>query len=290
MLFVDGIGLGPCKPESNPFCADLPGFEALSGGLRWVSGSSVNEPHRLFRAIDANLGLEGLPQSGTGQATLFTGINCAQLAGRHYGPYPHSATRKALRESSIFQRVGPERCAFANAYPPRFFAWVERMKRWPVTTRACLDAGVQIRTIEDLEAGRGIAADVTGRGLARHLGLAVTEVSPAEAANRLLGLAETHAFTLFEVFHTDKAGHAQDRELAARILSPLDGLLQALVEQRGEGLTIVLTSDHGNLEDLSVKTHTRHPVPLAVLGPGAPSFASVTDLTGVTPAIAELLG
>ena len=59
----------------------------------------------VFRAIDARLGVEGLPQSGTGQAALFTGVNAPRLAGRHYGPYPHSKTRPALTADNVFSRI-----------------------------------------------------------------------------------------------------------------------------------------------------------------------------------------
>jgi len=37
---------------------------------------------------------------------------------------------------------------------------------------------------------------------------------------------------------------------------------------------VILTSDHGNLEDLSVKTHTRNPVPTLLWGLGAADAAS----------------
>jgi 2,3-bisphosphoglycerate-independent phosphoglycerate mutase len=289
LVFVDGIGLGPVS-DANPFSKPQPGFSDFSFGHAWTAGVSKSGPNVSFSGIDACLGLEGLPQSGTGQASLYTGINCVQLAGRHYGPFPHSATREALRKQNIFVRVGPTRCTFANAYPPRFFEWVERTKRYPVTTQACLDAGIEIRTTVDLEAGQGVAADITGKGLARDLGLNVTEVTPQVAAGRLLDLTARYAFTLLEVFHTDKAGHAQDAAKAEAILQPLGGLLAYLAEHRDPELTVVVTSDHGNLEDLSVKTHTRNRVPLAVVGPGAPAFKDVLDLTGVTPAIADLIG
>ncbi|MFT5513987.1 MAG: 2,3-bisphosphoglycerate-independent phosphoglycerate mutase [Rhodothermales bacterium] len=288
LVFVDGIGLGVAS-DANPFTRPRPGFSDFSLGDAWTAGTSKSGPSVSFTGIDACLGMEGLPQSGTGQASLYTGLNCVQLAGRHYGPYPHSATREALREQSVFLRVGPSRCTFANAYPPKFFEWVGRTKRYPVTTRACLDAGIEIRTTADLEAGHGVAADITGKGLAGHPGLNVTEVTPEVAGRRLVGLSRGYAFTLLEIFHTDKAGHAQDPDKAEAILAPLGGLLAYLAEHRDPELTVVVTSDHGNLEDLSVKTHTRNPVPLAVIGPGAPAFRDVRDLTGVTPAIAELV-
>ena len=289
MIFVDGIGLGADDPSVNPLAHDRPGFVRLSGGARWTAGAHFASSQAMFRGIDANLGLEGLPQSGTGQATLFTGVNCAALAGRHYGPFPHSATRDTIRKLSIFARVGSGDAAFANAYPPRFFNWVRKRDRWPVTTRACLDAGVHIRTIDDLEAGRGVAADVTGRGLSRHLKLPVLEITPAQAADRLLAMSSENRFTLFEVFHTDKAGHAQDADAAEAILRPLDQMLEATLKSLPPDTTLVLTSDHGNLEDLSTRTHTRNPVPLAVAGPGTGAFTGVTDLTGVTPAIMRIL-
>ena len=50
--------------------------------------------------------------------------------------------------------------------------------------------------------------------------------------------------------------------------------------QDGNNHTLVVTSDHGNVEDLSVKTHTYNPVPLIVSGPHAAQFNEITDLTG----------
>ncbi|MDX1740430.1 MAG: peptidase, partial [Rhodothermales bacterium] len=58
----------------------------------------------------------------------------------------------------------------------------------------------------------------------------------------------------------------------------------------GSNTTLLLTSDHGNLEDLSVKTHTRNPVPFVALGPAAHDFAEVRSILDVTPAILRSLG
>jgi hypothetical protein len=94
-VFLDGVGLGPADEEINPLvAAELPAFRRLAGGHPWSAATPtlVRDRH-VFRPIDATLGMPGLPQSGTGQASLFTGVNGARLAGRHYGPYPHSRTR-----------------------------------------------------------------------------------------------------------------------------------------------------------------------------------------------------
>ena len=52
---------------------------------------------------------------------------------------------------------------------------------------------------------------------------------------------------------------------------------------------LVLCSDHGNIEDLSTHTHTRNPVPLVALGPGADEvLQAAEDIADVTPAILRL--
>lgn len=292
-FFVDGIGLGPGGAH-NPFDRDgLEGFSALSGSDRLISDQfeELHESGAVSRAIDANLGLEGLPQSGTGQATLFTGVNCAELAGRHYGPFPHSTSRPVLKERNLFGMVGPERSAFANAYPERFFRWAEQRDRWPTTTRCCLDSGVRIRTLDDLRSGDAIAADLTGRGLGAVAESPVQPISELETAKRIAGLTRSHRLVVSEYFHTDKAGHAQDHQKADSCLLSIDRYLQALIETLDfDSTTLVLTSDHGNLEDLSTKTHTRNRVPLIVRGPGSTHFRGVKDLTGVYHGILASLG
>lgn len=58
-----------------------------------------------------------------------------------------------------------------------------------------------------------------------------------------------------------------------------------------EGL-ILITSDHGNLEDLSTRRHTLNPVPLLIIGAQSlrdEFFHRIKDLAGVAPAILELL-
>lgn len=288
-VFVDGLGLGDRDPEFNPLAVDRPGLLSLSGGASWVNGSSRTDAGSVFVPLDACLGVDGFPQSGTGQATLFTGKNCARLAGRHYGPFPHSSSRPFLRTSSIFRRIGADASAFANAFPPRFFEVMSLRDRWPVTSRMCLDAGVRIRTLRDLAEGRALAADFTGHGL-RNMGLEVEVIPPELSAGNALRLAQEHRLTLVEIFHTDKAGHAQDHASADRVLADLDAFVSALVSGRPDEMLIVLTSDHGNLEDLRVRTHTRNPVPLAAIGPGATELGRMRSLVDVTPALAGIAG
>lgn len=292
-LFIDGIGLAP-STESNPFWTnELPGFESLAESTSWTTeGFNIQDrPNLVVRGIDANLSIHGLPQSGTGQSTIFSGVNCAQLAGRHYGPFPHSSSRDVLREKNLFSRVGIQRSLFANAYPERFFRMAERRDRWSTTTRCCLDSGIKIMTIADLEKGDALAADITGVGLAKVAELAVTPISESDAAKRVRMMCASKALVVSEYFHTDKAGHAQNSAAAASCLMTLDVFFSCLVHELDwTKTTLVVTSDHGNLEDLSVKTHTRNPVPLVVRGPDAHHFRDVTDLSHLADAIESAVG
>ena len=293
LVFIDGIGLGPPGP-SNPFATlSLRGFARLAAGQRWTAeAASVDEEALVFRSIDACLGVDGLPQSGTGQATLFTGVNCARLAGRHYGPFPHSSSIPVIKSESIFARLaalGLE-TAFINAYPDVFFTLARKRNRWPVTTRACLESKVALRTMSDLRSGRALAADITGEGLRDRFDADLSTITEAQAAERFLELAAGKAFTAFEYFLTDRAGHRKDAQDAFTRLNSLDAFLGTLSAQvRDAGVTLIVTSDHGNLENLSVRTHTRNPVPLAALGSASSYFVGVAALTDIVPSILDAL-
>jgi bisphosphoglycerate-independent phosphoglycerate mutase (AlkP superfamily) len=115
---------------------------------------------------------------------------------------------------------------------------------------------------------------------------------PEEAGAILASIAGEHAFTLFEFFQTDKAGHAQDREKAERELLKLERFLGGLLAELDlETSTLIVTSDHGNVEDLSTKSHTHNPVPTLVFGRDAATLAGrLLQLEGFTPAILDALG
>ncbi|GAB5534569.1 MAG: alkaline phosphatase family protein [Rubricoccaceae bacterium] len=295
-VFVDGIGLGAAS-DSNPFAtAPLPGFARLSGGSPWTADASpIRQLDHVFGPIDATLGVEGLPQSGTGQAALLTGLNAAEIHRRHFGPYPPTTVRPHVANSSIFaqlvaQGIPPNQLAFANAYPDRFFRFVEARGRWTTTTLAAHSAGVRLRTADDLRDGLAIPADLTGEGWKRVIDRSFQPFDEPESARRVHQLVASHRLTLVEYYLTDKAGHSQDPERASSILASLDRFFQNLVEGLDLSQTLlVLTSDHGNLEDLSVKTHTRNPVPLVALGAGADRFADASSLLDVTPMLMNAL-
>ena len=87
LIFVDGVGLAAAT-KYNPLAQlPAPGFDRLLGGPLTLEQCRQTDD-LLLTGIDANLGVEGLPQSATGQAALFTGENVAQIMGRHVTGLP----------------------------------------------------------------------------------------------------------------------------------------------------------------------------------------------------------
>jgi hypothetical protein len=299
-LFLDGVGLGADDPAINPFAhAHLPMLNALLGERRMVSGSAPLENGRAsLLALDACLGVSGLPQSATGQAALLTGENVPALLGYHYGPKPNPEVATFLTDGSLFSRLreAGQQSAYLNAFPPGYFQAIASGRRLHAAIAlAAHHAGLPLRTIEDLHNGQAISADFTAQGWRDRLSLPDTPViSPQEAGRRLAALAAGYDFSLFEYWLSDYAGHGQDMAAACNLLETFDqvlsGLLEAWDDQSG---LILLTSDHGNLEDLSTRRHTMNPVPALMIG--APQrrreFArQLQDLTHVAPAILRTAG
>jgi hypothetical protein len=136
-----------------------------------------------------------------------------------------------------------------------------------MTTLSCLMSGLPVFGEEELREGRAVSADITGEGWGEPGRPVVPLAPPGEAGRRLARIAGAFHFTLFEYWKTDFAGHARDMAGSVAVLERLDGMLEGVMEEVDAGRTLlVLTSDHGNIEDLSVKTHTRNPVPLVVCG------------------------
>lgn len=291
-LFIDGVGLGS-EEASNPFFThSTAGFERIAGGAALTLGADeiLAEEH-VFKPLDATLGVDGLPQSGTGQTALFTGKNAPKEIGRHFGPYPHSGIKKFLKKGSLFHQAQDAgfSCTFLNAYPDIFFRKSEERNRWTSTTLMARSAGIRLYGEEDLKNEEALTAELTQSAWRERLGIEVPEITPEEAAARLVNLSGRHSLLLHEYYLTDKAGHAKDHEQATKYLEMYGRFLDTLIQEKRREDTIVLSSDHGNLEDLSVKTHTRNPVPLFSYGPGSEVFFEADSIMDVTPGILRLL-
>ncbi|MCB9112594.1 MAG: alkaline phosphatase family protein [Anaerolineales bacterium] len=297
-LFLDGIGLGEDNPETNPFInADMPYLESLLGGKKLTKSAAPFESDTItLKAIDPNLGVKGLPQSATGQAVLLTGTNIPAELGYHYGPKPNSEVAQYLNGHTIFSRTvnAGKKAALLNAYPPGYFKGINSGKRlYSSIPLALTNAGISLFTEQDYHAGNALAADFTGEGWKTFLNIDNAPVFDPETAGTKLGeLAKRYDFSFFEYWASDYAGHKQDMPWATNQLEVFDGVLKGLLANwRDEDGLILLTSDHGNMEDLGTRKHTAAHVPLLLFGDKTKrdAFTDVSDLTGVAPAISQLL-
>ncbi len=294
-VFLDGVGLGPADARNPFWSADTPALHHLLGGPL-VDGRQVQRPGLLCRGIDATLGVPGLPQSGSGQTALFTGVNAAQVAGRHVFAFPTERLRQVIAEHSILKWAVERglRATLANAYSDGYWSWVEQRRRGrhSATTLANMAAGLPFRTFDDLREGCAVYWDITHEVAREHFHADLELIPAAEAGQRLARLGAAYHLVLYESFLTDLAGHRRLPWPVEWTLSRVDGLLGGLIEARPERATVVVCSDHGNVEDRTFKGHTANPVPLLVVGPGASASAwdQVQAINQVPGAILDWLG
>ncbi|MBK9099712.1 MAG: metalloenzyme [bacterium] len=291
MVFLDGVGIGKKDFQFNPFFKY--GFKSIEN--IFVDIPSIknqflsNGTHYLF-PTDANLGVEGLPQSGTGQASLFCGFNAPKFVGKHFGPYPYSSTIPILVKDSllIYYRDKFKSSYFANAYPQVFFDYVESGRtRLSVTTTTCTLAGIKLNRVNDVRTGKALTAELTNERWNQRLGYKLKVIKPGTAARRLLKIAGQFKFTLYEYYMSDHLGHLRHPNEFNKLFTELDEFLYTLLnEVDSKEMTLIVCSDHGNLEDLSVKTHTRNPALTITAGKSARQIAeSVKDITQIKSAI-----
>lgn len=294
LIFVDGVGLAPATRHNPLADAPTPHLRALLGGP--LTLEQVQErPALLLRPIDAGLGVPGAPQSGTGHVALLAGVNAPALHGRHQPNFPPVALRPLLAERSLFRRARAAglAVAFANVFPPGYWRAIEtRRLRRSASVIAAEAAGVRLRDLDDLRSGAATSWDITGQSLhARGEAPDIPLVAPEEAGARLAALARTHALVYFEYVLTDLAGHGRLGALGPReALGRVDGLIGGLLAARAPGDTLVLISDHGNLEDGTTSVHSEAPVPLLVAGQATAPFRRVERLDQVAGAVLASLG
>ena len=290
-VFVDGVGLAPASDDNPLSTVPMPAVARLLGGPL-TSESVIDSPRLLLKGIDACLGVEGLPQSATGQMTLFTGVNGAELMGRHLTAFPGPTLRAAIETDSLFlqlERAG-RTSTFANAYSREYLEWMAAgSRRVSVTTRAVEAAGLEFRLPGDLLRGEAVAWDIERDLFGKRSRVEMEAIEALSAGCHLAAIAADHDLTLFETFVTDLAGHRRWDITAEDALRRVDGLLEGVQESGGRGLTVLLTSDHGNIEDSTTRRHTRNPVPLLVSGPLAAEFSDLGSIQGITPRIVDLL-
>lgn len=241
--------------------------------------------------IDATLGVEGTPQSGTGQTSLLTGVNAAELFGRHFGPWVPVALRPVVEEQSVLRRAVDRGLdvAFGNAYP-RGWPGPRGGRRIAGPPLAASGAGLLTRHEDELGSGDAVSSEIVNSGWREKLGHDwLPVVTPREAGENLARIASTRHLTLWAHYSTDTAGHRKEMGPAVRALERVDDFLEGVVSALAEEVTLLIVSDHGNIEDVSAG-HTRNPVLGVAAGPGREEASSVRDLRRVADSVADLIG
>lgn len=297
MLFIDGIGLGK-DDEHNPLLSSTaPLFSSLTGGRKLSAeecpfkfdGGCVN-------AVDACLGVEGLPQSATGQTAIFTGVNAPKLIGKHQSAFPTGRLMQVIEEKSVLKQLAErgKKVSCANLYSKEFFESREKSKRslFPVSTLSVKAAGAEFRFYSAYAEDKAVAADISNEFLIKR-GKNIPPSEPESAAQRMFNAATENDFIFFEYFMTDTHGHNRDKAELYKSIDTLNRFTQRLYELCRKAATdILIISDHGNAEDISTATHTDNKVPGIFLSedPGKVDnfYQSVSSLTDVTPFILGL--
>lgn len=283
-VFIDGFGLGEKDASKNPMLAvETPGLDYIFSN------------YKVF-PTDATLGIEGLPQSATGQTAIFTGVNGSAALGRHLSGQPTETLITIINRTNLFKAL-LERgftVTYANVYRDPYLKEMHnpsnRKNRPSVTSVMGMSVGMKFRNVGDYQEGKGVYHDITGQILMES-GYDVKPITPQEAAGRLYNISRDYDFTLYEHFMTDIIGHKGDMELAIEEIELLDAFLAELVRlvDLNQDL-IVITSDHGNIEDVAVKTHTMNKVPTVFIGKlpegVEPQINSILD---VMPAVVEIM-
>ncbi|MBN1299668.1 MAG: metalloenzyme [Melioribacteraceae bacterium] len=293
VIFLDGVGIGAKDRKSNPF---------FSKGLKFVDDVFNDTPHsgnsrlscngsQLF-PIDACMGIEGLPQSGTGQTSILCGVNASEILCKHFGPFPHTFLLPYIKQKNLFKELmdlGKKVC-FANAYPQIFFDYLNSGKtRIGVFARSVVESGIRLKNYSDVIKQEAITAEIINKVWKERLGYEINVITPQQAGENLLRICSHHDFTLFEYFLTDHLGHGRIKDHFDEITEVLDQFICHIIKNLQDDTTLLICSDHGNFEDLSVKQHTTNPALGISIGQYAKMLGTqIKSLYHIKPAIMNI--
>jgi hypothetical protein len=296
-VFIDGVGLGVDDPDRNPLAAaHLPTIRSLTGQKPPVLDAFIaadpSGERGTVRPIDATLGVLGRPQSGTGQTALLTGVNAPAVFGRHFGPWVPTPLRELLARENLFRRAveAGASVAFANAYPSGHMEHGGRGARRPgAFPLAAHSAGVLVRDEQSLRNGEALVSSITTDGWRKFVDPGAPLLTPGDAGLRLAAIAGKNDLTVFAHYDTDYFGHRGGMPEAIEAIEVVDAFLGGIVASLRDDVLLLVTSDHGNLEDVTVG-HTTNPVPLLAVGQGHRYVSDrIFRITDLAPVVMELI-
>jgi hypothetical protein len=219
---------------------------------------------------------------------MFTGVNCAKAMGRHCEGFPGPTLRKIIEEDNLFLQLRKRglKVRFADSYLVDSVDELAMRRFKSVTTVMALTAPETVSIVEDLVDDAAVMQDLT-RETIQDRWPDISVIPPQRAAEHLFAIARENDFTLYEFFQTDVSGHSMDYARACAVLRTYDRFLASLVRfTEAAGITLVMTSYHGNVENISERGHTTNKVPFIAFGPKERFLRDrVESLVDVTPAI-----
>lgn len=300
-IFFDGVGIGEAS-QSNPF------YVAQTEYLPFYKGGCTLPDQIPIKPIDAQMGVAGMPMSATGQTSLFTGVNIPALVNGHRDSYPDLLMRKIIKEKSIFSLLMKKNLSarFLNVFPethhlytpeniyiqdngeffmsPLFRSQIHRS----LSATTCMMIANRMRPFgeNDILKERALFHDFTNQSLGRNL-QHIPKFSPEKAAEILYKSSHNYDLVLYEFFQTDLFGHGFEFDECIELIRDLNRFVKHLISIMDRKKdTLLISSDHGNLEDDSTQLHTHNPVPLLCWGYKSLELQhQINSLPDVRPAI-----
>ncbi len=294
MIFIDGVGIGKKDFDCNPFFKfNFRTFLEYFEDFPTIDNQFINKNNSFIFPIDARMDVPEIPLSGTGQTSIFCGVNASKIIGKHFGPYPYSTLIPIIKEKNIFIELKKKnkKVEFVNAYPKIFFDYVKSgRQRLSVTTLSCLLSDVSLHKISDLHKAKALSAEIDNIRLKSKLGYKIKTLKPETAAKRLIKIASKNHFTLYEIFLTDHLGHGRYLETLEYFSKVFDEFLFNIITRLPQNMNLLICSDHGNYEDLSIKMHTLNPALGITSGPDAKLISSnIKALYDIKSVIMEII-
>lgn len=259
-IFVDGVGLGSDNGENR--IKDL--FKPFTNTPFILANTPLLTDDYLLKPIDAVLNVDGIPQSATGQTSIMTGINAQEVLGFHHTAFPNKPLIALIEKYNLLKYLKDQgiKTTCANMYSKEYFE--KRSKRtknmFPVSALSIKNAGIPFRFIDDYNRSEAVFADITNNVI-KSRGYDIGIITPEQAAENMLNICNKNDFTFFEYFITDTYGHKKEGDKLQNEVIKLNKFITTLWNKGNNNLDIILTSDHGNCEDISTGNHTKNPVP-----------------------------
>lgn len=250
---------------------------------------STEEAHSLIDSLQSELGREGLQfHGGVSYRHLLLWENGPvdlqtepphEISDREIAPYLPQGIREAeLRElmeqsKAIFadHPVNRDRIRRGKAPATQIWLWGQgrALRLQSYADRYGLSGG--IISAVDLVRGLGILAGLQAPVIPGATGEIDTNYEGKVA--KALEILEDHDFAYLHIEAPDECGHMGDAALKTEAIRRFDqrvvGPMWEALEKRGEPYRIILAMDHRT--PVSLKGHSREPVPIAVLdGPTGP--------------------